>query len=157
MDTFHFAGITAWPETLVLHGTANSLPLHWPVAHPEPDIWYPIGFGSGPYVTFYGDYGVEESKPLVERQQLLSVSPSVVTGQTTVRLLPVGVARPVVEIYNAVGNVTRSLDCTAGADGFATATWNREDEFGRLVPEGVYFCRYATADVIAVRKFLVAR
>jgi hypothetical protein len=55
-----------------------------------------------------------------------------------------------------MGNVVRSLDCTAGADGAATATWNREDEFGRLVPVGVYFCRYAGTDVIAVRKVLVA-
>jgi flagellar hook assembly protein FlgD len=74
----------------------------------------------------------------------------------TVRLQPVGNSRPVVEIHDAVGNVIRSLDCTAGTDGMATATWNREDEFGQLVPEGVYFCRYAAADVIAVRKVLVA-
>jgi hypothetical protein len=52
--------------------------------------------------------------------------------------------------------LVRSLGCTAGADGAATATWNREDEFGRLVPEGVYFCRYAASDVIAVRKIIVA-
>jgi len=108
-----------------------------------------------PGVKFYDSrYGViEESKPVVER---LAVSPSVVTGQMAVRLQPVGTARPVVEIHDAVGNVVRSLDCTAGTSGAATATWNREDDHGRLVPEGVYFCRYAGADVIAVRKVLVA-
>jgi flagellar hook assembly protein FlgD len=62
----------------------------------------------------------------------------------------------VVDIHDALGNVVRSLECTAGADGIATATWNREDDRGDLVPEGVYFCRYAEAGVIAVRKFLVA-
>jgi flagellar hook assembly protein FlgD len=61
----------------------------------------------------------------------------------------------VVEIHDAVGNVVRSLDCTAGADGVATATWNHEDDHGRLVPEGVYFCRYAAAGGAAVRKVLV--
>ena len=79
------------------------------------------------------------------------------TGQMTVRLQPVGTGRPVVEIHDAVGNVVRSLGCIAGSDGIATATWNRKDESGRLVPEGIYFCRHAGADVIAVRKVLVAR
>jgi flagellar hook assembly protein FlgD len=74
----------------------------------------------------------------------------------SVRLRPDGTARPVIEIHDAAGNVVRSLGCTAGTDGAATATWNREDDFGQLVPEGVYFCRYAEADVIAVRKVLVA-
>jgi len=107
-------------------------------------------------VMFWRDPGVEESKPSAERLPRLSVSPSVVTRQMTVRLQPVGTSRQVVEIYDAVGNVVRSLDCIAGTDGAATATWNREGEFGRLVPEGAYFCRYAAADVIAVRKVLVA-
>jgi flagellar hook assembly protein FlgD len=77
-------------------------------------------------------------------------------GQMTIRLQTVGTSRPVVQIHDAVGNVVRSLGCTAGAEGAATATWNREDDRGRLVPEGVYFCRYANADVVAVRKVLVA-
>jgi hypothetical protein len=106
------------------------------------------------YGTGYG--GVEESKPSVDGLPRLTVSPSVVTGQMTVGLQPVGNSRPAVEIHDAAGNVVRSLDCTAGADGFATAIWSREDDCGRLVPEGVYFCRYAAADVIAVRKVLVA-
>jgi len=63
----------------------------------------------------------------------------------------------VVEIHDAVGKLIRTLICAAGANGAATATWNREDEFGRFVPEGVYFCRYAASDAGAVRKVLVAR
>jgi hypothetical protein len=157
-DTFVFAGVTAWPETLVLHGIVSSLPLHWTIVHPEPDRWYPIGFSlNPPYLWLYGTgYGVEESRPLVAPTPRLAVSPSVVTGQMSVRLQPVGTGRPVVEIYDATGNVVRSLDCTAGTDDVATATWNREDDHGRLVPEGIYFCRYAASDVIAVRKVLVA-
>jgi hypothetical protein len=107
-------------------------------------------------VMFYGDYGVEESKHGVAPLPSLDVSPSVVTGQMTVRLQHIGTGRQVVEIHDAVGNVVRSLGCKAGTDGVATATWNREDEIGRLVPEGIYFCRYAVSDVIAVRKVLVA-
>jgi hypothetical protein len=72
-----------------------------------------------------------------------------------VRLQPAGPGRNVVEIHDAVGNVVRSLDCTVGANGLATATWDREDWLGHVVPEGVYFCRYAAAGVVAVRKVLV--
>jgi hypothetical protein len=156
-DTFHFTGVTAWPETLVLHGIAGPFPLVRTIVRPKPDSWYPLNFsGAPPMVKFYGTgYGTEESEPVVERPQL-AVNPSLVTGQMTVRLSPVGSSRPVVEIHDAVGNVVRSLDCTAGTDGAAAVTWNREDDRGRLVPKGVYFCRYSAADVIAVRKVLVA-
>ena len=122
------------------------------------DSWYMIpGSPRQAKVMFSGFAGLEEDRRSLLGRAGLTVSPSVVTGQMTLRLQPVGTGRPVVEILDAVGNVIRSLDCTAGAGGFASATWNRTDESGRLVPEGVYFCRYAAADVIAVRKVLVAR
>jgi hypothetical protein len=109
-------------------------------------------------VTFYGDYGgVEESKPVVERRPGLTVSPSVVTQRMVVRLEPAGTERRVVQIHDAVGNLIRSLDFTAAAEGAATETWDRDDESGRRVPEGVYFCRYASAGVISVRKVIVPR
>ena len=156
-DTFVFTGVPAWPETLELDGTVNGFPARIFLVHPDTSTWYHFGSMVGPKVKFYGDYGgVEEPRLAAAPLPCLAVSPSVVMEQMTVRLMPVGTGRPWVEIYDAVGNVIRSLDCTAGADGVASATWNREDDRGRLVPEGVYFCRYAAADVIAVRKVLVA-
>jgi len=156
VDTFIFIGVTAWPESLRLHGTINGFPTHRMFSYPKPDTWYNIDMVGMTWVMFYGDYGIEESKPAIMRQPHLTVTPSVVTGQMTVRLQPFGTGRPVVQIHDAVGNLVRSLGCAAGTDDDATATWNREDESGRLVPEGVYFCRYAASDVIAVRKVLVA-
>ena len=159
MDTWSFAGVPL-PGSITLHGTINGLPTHGPaIVNPQSDTWYRVGFGVvAPLVEFTNvQVGVEESRSMPGPRQRLAVSPSVVTGQMTVRLQPVGTGRSVVDIHDAVGNVVRSLDCTTGSDRTATATWNREDEFGRLVPEGVYFCRYAASDVIAVRKVLVAR
>jgi hypothetical protein len=157
MDTWTFAGVPL-PGSITLHGTINGMPTHGPaIMNPMADTWYRVGMGvQAPFVEFTNvQVGVEESKSAVGRVQCLAVSPSVVTEQMTVRLQPVGAGRPVVEIHDAAGNVIRSLNCTAGASGAATATWNREDDFGRLVPEGVYFCRYAAAGVVAVRKVLV--
>jgi hypothetical protein len=156
IDTFVFAGVPSWPESLRLHGTINGIPTHRMFSYPKPDTWYWVDFTEMVSVLFYGDYGVEESEPAIRRQPCLVVRPSVVAGLMMVRLQPATEGRPVVEIHDAVGNLVRSLDFTAATNGAATATWNREDDRGRLVPEGVYFCRYAASDVIAVRKVIVA-
>jgi hypothetical protein len=157
-DTWNFAGVTAWPASMIVHGTGGPFPFHQTIVRPDTGIWYNLGMGSQPpQLWLFGTgAGVEEPRSVVERLQCLAVSPSVVTGQMTIRLQPVGTGRPVVEIHDAAGNVIRSLSCTAGASGTATATWNRKDDFGRLVPEGVYFCRYAASGAAAVRKVLVA-
>jgi len=157
MDTWSFAAVPL-PGSITLHGTINGMPTHGPaIMNPVADSWYRVGMGvQAPLVEFTNvQVGIEESKSAVGRLQRLAVSPSVVTEQMTVRLQPVGAGRPVVEIHDAAGNVIRSLDCTVGASGTATTTWNRKDGSGRLVPEGVYFCRYAAAGVVAVRKVLV--
>jgi len=159
MDTFHFTpDIAAWPDSVELMSTVSGLPNISMFRSPVANTWYDFTYGGivKPKALFYSvAANVAEPRSAIDHLQRLSVSPSVVTGRMTVRLQPMGTARPVVEIHDAVGNLVRSLDCTAGTNGFATATWNREDEFGRLVPEGVYFCRYAASGVAAVRKVLV--
>ena len=157
IDTAHIADIAAWPDSVQLISSIGPLPNVSMFPNPIPNTWYDFTVGSitKPRALFYsGAVNVEEPRS-AERLQRLNVSPSVVTGQMSVRLQPAGPGRPVVEIHDAVGNVVRSLGCTAGADGIATATWNREDGLGRLVPEGVYFCRYAASGVVTVRKVLV--
>jgi len=156
-DTFDFPNLPQWPTDLWVYGTRNGQPTETHIVDLVHGQWYPFGPGTVvPWVMFHTIPAVEETGQTAEPRQRLTVSPSVVTGRMTVRLQPVEAGGPVVQIHDAVGNVVRSLDCAFGADGAATATWNREDDQGRLVPEGVYFCRYAGAGVIAVRKVLVA-
>jgi len=154
-DTFNFPELESWPTDIWVWGAVGVFPVERHIPTPVNLQWYGFGAGSNPaFVLFYTEGGVEESRP-AELTQRLNVSPSVVTGRMTVRLQLAGPGRAVVEIHDAVGNVVRSLDCTSGADGIATASWNREDGFGRLVPEGIYFCRYAASGGVAVRKVLV--
>jgi len=160
LDTFDFPNLDAWPTKLEIYAVTNAIVYTTTINNPKGDSWYFLQYPNpnAPKVKFYGAGGgpaVEEPRTAVEPLQRLTVSPSVVTGQMTVRLQPVGPGRAVVDIHDAVGNVVRTLECTAGADGRATATWNREDGFGCLVPEGVYFCRYAASGVAVVRKVLV--
>ncbi len=158
LDSHDFSDVTAWPPmSIILHGTIDGSPFSKSIYPPQLDVWYYLRPTlPSSKVLFWRDPGVEETEPAVERLQCLAVSPSVVTGQMAIRLRPAEMSRPVVRIQDAAGNVVRTLDCTAGVDGAAAATWNREDVSGRLVPEGVYFCRYAAAGVVAVRKVLVA-
>ena len=158
VDTFQFPDLAAWPSKVTLIGTIMGMHNTSVFTSPLPDSWYRFEYGSinAPFAKFISPASVlEESRSAFDPLPRLNVSPSVVTEQMTVRLQPVGRGRPVVDIHDAVGNVVRSLDCTPGPSGIATATWNREDESGRLVPEGIYFCRYAASGVVAVRKVLV--
>jgi len=158
MDSFHFGEVDEWPLGVTLWGTIDLEPNTSEFPAPVADAWvrFTVGGMSAPEAMFYGLTGVEELRSVIEPRPCLNVSPSVVTSQMTVRVQPLGSGTPVVEVHDAAGNVVRSLNCTAGTNGLATATWNLEDGNGRLVPEGVYFCRYATSDAVAVRKVLVA-
>ena len=156
-DTFAFPDLAAWPSQVTLIGTIQGMPNTSFFTAPLPDTWYRFQFGGiiAPLVQFISQTGLEESRSAFGPLQCLNVSPSVVTGLMSVRLQPAGPGRPVVEIHDAVGNVVRTLDCTVGANGLATATWDRKNWLGHIVPEGVYFCRYAASGVVAVRKVLV--
>ena len=158
VDTFNFPDLVNWPTTVVLYGHMPLGPNTTTIPNPISLHWYNVSSGGThtPLVMFYGAGGVEESKPTVELRPCLNVNPSVVTTQMMVSVRPSGQAKPVVEVLNATGNLIRSLNCTSGANGLATATWNRADGSGHLVPRGVYFCRYAASGAVAVRKVLVA-
>jgi len=159
VDTFNFPDLPEWPTRVTLMSRIAGRFNLSPFASPVRDIWYNFALSGmfAPKAKFFGAGGaVEESRPALERRQCLNVSPSVVTAQMTVRVQPAGPGRPVVAVLDAAGNLIRSLNCTAGANGLATATWNREDGLGHLVPGGVYFCRYAASGAVAVRKVLVA-
>jgi hypothetical protein len=150
-DTFDFGNLTGWPVAVKLLGRIDGAHDSTTFASPVSDTWYPFRGGTppSPMAMFYSTaVGVEESRFAIEPRQCLNVSPSLVTSQMTVRVEATGSA--MVEVLDAVGNLVRTLICTDG-----TATWSREDGLGRLVPEGVYFCRYATSDKVAVRKVLV--
>jgi hypothetical protein len=159
LDTFDFPDLVAWPLMVNLRARVDSI--HATLTFPAPanGQWYNMTMPLPPplpQVMFYGTTGVEESVNAVSSPRM-SVSPSLVTAQLTVRLQGARPGRQAVDVWDAAGNLVRSLDCTVGANGLATATWNREDGLGRLVSGGVYFCRYDASGAVAVRKVLVAR
>ncbi len=158
VDTFDFGNLDGWPLAVTLLGTIDGSPNTSYFSSPAPDTWYRFAYGgiTAPRAMFFTLDGAEESRSAIEPRPCLNVSPSVVTAQMMVRVQPARPDRPVVAVLDAAGNLVRSLNCTAGANGLATAMWHREDGLGHLVPDGVYFCRYAASGAIAVRKILVA-
>ncbi len=157
-DTFEFSDPLVWPLLVDLRVRVDTLHTQQVIPGPGNGQWYSFSLvpPPPPKVQFYGQTGVLESKAAIGRRLRLSVNPSVVTAQTTIKLQCGEPGPQVIEVLDAAGNLVRSLSCVAGANGFATATWHREDGLGRLVPAGVYFCRHAASGSVAVRKVLVA-
>ena len=157
-STPSISNLSNWPLQVELASDIDGLHMHQVFPAPASNVWYffmpvppPL-----PQVMFYGTTGVEDSRTAIEARPRLDVSPSVVTAQMTVRLQLEGPGGQVVEVLDATGNLVRSLYCTAGPNGLATATWHCENGSGRLVPAGVYFFRHAASGAVAVRKVLVA-
>jgi len=84
VDTFDFPDLDQWPTELRVYGVVNGLFAGKVIVGPRGGKWY--DFGVGPFVMFYdtaGIYAVEEPGTALEPRELLTVSPSVVTGQLT--------------------------------------------------------------------------
>ena len=156
-DTFDFPDLASWPLLIELRGSVDTAHTQQILGAPENGRWYVFTAAPPPppKVQFYGETGIEEPGTVIAPVRM-TVSPGYVTGQLTVRLQGARPGRQVVELWDAAGNMVRALDCVAGANGLAIATWNRADANGRLVPGGVYFCRYAAPGAVCVRKVLVA-
>jgi flagellar hook assembly protein FlgD len=100
--------------------------------------------------------GIEEGGRTPSGPARLTVSPGISTGTVTIRAEHVSGGRCVAEVYDALGNRVRTLVLyRSGAA--ASATWNGDDDLGRRLPEGIYYCSLADAANPAVRKLILTR
>jgi hypothetical protein len=60
-------------------------------------------------------------------------------------------------IYDVGGRMVRVLDSGSRAAGRYQATWDGQDDEGRAVPSGTYFCRLNTAQGSQTKKTTLAR
>jgi len=61
------------------------------------------------------------------------------------------------EIYNLLGQRVRTLVDGAIDAGSHTVVWDGRDEFGKIVPTGIYLYRLQSADFVRVRKLVLVR
>jgi len=157
-DTFDFPDLLAWPLMVELRGRIDTMHTQQLFPAPVNGQWYLL-VGTPPpppKVMFYGETGTEEPRTAVGARQRLSVSPSVLIDRVTIQAQVAGRGPVRLEIVDAVGNRVRSLG-TSSRNGVITQVWQGDDDAGKRLPEGIYFCRLAVGEATAVRKVLLTR
>ena len=66
-------------------------------------------------------------------------------------------AHVTLEIYNLLGQRVRTLVDGAIDAGSHTVVWDGRDEFGEIVPTGIYLYRLQSADFVRARKMVLVR
>ncbi len=157
VDTFHFLPERYdLPIVITLFLMQDDSALLFPIPDLAFDTWYMIPGAPRQTEVLIGWWtGLEEDRRPSLGRAGLTVGPSIVRANTTIRAEHVPGTDCAFTLFDAVCNRVRTLR-TRASRGAATATWNGEDDAGRRLPEGVYYCRYAAADAIAVRKIIVA-
>ncbi|MEO0079747.1 MAG: FlgD immunoglobulin-like domain containing protein [candidate division WOR-3 bacterium] len=146
-DSFNFTFVPGWPGLIRLWGQATGRPLELSIMLPVQDSWYPFPPPDDQAkVLFHPVVGIQEQRS--ENQPVLSVVPSLIAGSA--RFL-VSTAGEIV-IVDAAGNPVRQLSLQAGVP----LVWDGTDDFGRPLPEGVYFCRVQGTDK-GVEKLVLVR
>ena len=157
-DTLRFPSLTRWPTAVKLfYKTESTLVLA--VDTVVRDSWYVLpGFGpTEPRVMFHEVSGIAESRLGLLGNSEFSVTPSVTGGSALIRVqLGLG-DRFGVEVYDAAGNRVRVLAGAATGRVGASLLWQRDDDLGRQLPEGIYYCRLSVASRYSVRKLVLTR
>ena len=112
---------------------------------PVQDTWYDIpdsSFSSGRIKFYMGVGGVEEGSTI--QQSRLSVSPNPFSTRGTINwtMAEAGSAR--LEVFDATGQLVRTLVEGRLAAGRQSATWNGLDNDGNHVGTGIYLARLTT-------------
>jgi hypothetical protein len=157
VDTFTFVPLPDFPPMVVTLSLMQD-DSAFQFAILAPDSWYTIPGAPRQARALFGIFlsGLEEDRCPLSGRAGLTVSPSIVRANTTIRAERVPGTSCAFVFYDAVGSRVRTLR-THVSWGAATATWNGEDDFGRRLPEGVYYCCLDRAPSSTGRKVLLTR
>jgi hypothetical protein len=144
---FEFPPFTGFPDTIRLAARFSGTPVTRDINGPERQTWYQF---DPPHnqtrVMFDAPSGIEEGRRDLAIPYL-TVSPSLVRDAAVIRSSGGGL----LELVDAAGNAVRTL--RAGT----IVRWAGDDNSGRRLPEGIYFCRLVHGDRSFVRKVILAR
>jgi len=87
----------------------------------------------------------------------LDVRPNPLRNRAAIAYAVPVAGRVGISVYDAAGRVVRDLAGGSMAAGRYSATWDGRAADGKLVPEGVYFCKLATPAGTRQQKLIVAR
>jgi len=157
VDTFVFPAILGPPSSVTLAPTVDGSSQPMTITPPVADSWYVIpSTPTEAMVEFLWETGIEERGSQPIKPARLTVSPSIVGAGATIRAERAAGTTCVFEFFDALGNRVRTL-VLRPSGAAASATWNGDDDRGRRLPEGIYYCRLNDAVGPAVRKLILAR
>lgn len=146
-DTFMFPPSAGFPTQIQLSADFGGKQFLQTFKQPEHLTWYQFETPYELTKAMFDDLsGVEETRPAPARPFLL-VSPNVVHDAAVIRTSGTGY----VEVVDAAGNTVRSLPAAT------TVRWAADDDNGRSLPEGIYFCRLSSGNTTIVHKLLLIR
>jgi len=112
--------------------------------------------------TGYGEGGAQASgiTRVGPALTLYSVAPNPATGAVRIRYLVPGISHASLQILDPTGRRVRTLvETPAGAvlPGLRTVVWDKRNDNGEPVSEGIYFCRLETEVGRITRKLVLVR
>jgi hypothetical protein len=101
---------------------------------------------------------VQEELAVVPRVFSLSVvAPNPFVGQASIKYQVPRISEVKITLYDATGRAVRQLVDERTQPGSYSVTWHADDDAGRKLGQGIYFCRMKAGDFIRTRKLLLLK
>ena len=115
-----------------------------------------IGYWQGDILTGIDEEPVQPSiGPLITG--LHSPAPNPFRSRTLIRYSLAQETKVLLQVYDPAGRQVKTLVSSAQQPGRYTLPWNGTDDHGRLLANGIYFCRFKAGDYREVKKLLLTR
>ncbi len=122
----------------------------------SPNFLALIGYWQGDVLT-----GIDEepARPNIGSlvTGLRSPAPNPFRSRTLIRYSLAQEAEVLLQVYDPTGRQVKTLVSSARHPGRYTLSWNGTDDHGRLLANGIYFCRFKAGDYREVKKLLLTR
>ena len=99
----------------------------------------------------------DDAGALPKATTIAAIYPNPFNPRTTIEFELAETGAIELAIYDVGGRLVRVMDSGSRAAGRYQATWDGQDNDGRAVPTGTYFCRLNTAQGSQTRKLTLAR
>jgi hypothetical protein len=99
----------------------------------------------------------DDAGALPKATTIAAIYPNPFNPRTTIEFELAETGAIELAIYDVGGRLVRVLDSGSRSAGRYQATWGGQDNDGRAVPTGTYFCRLSTAEGSQTRKMTLAR
>jgi flagellar hook assembly protein FlgD len=93
----------------------------------------------------------------VLKTRLYRPFPNPFAGQVTIRYSLATDVRALLQVYDRLGCMVRSWAVSRQPSAVGAVTWNGNDDRGRELARGVYFCRFTAGDYRATEKVVLQR